>query len=559
MSRSSESLDSTRRQVLAAMGGASVAGLAGCSDFFDDDFEGLVAAVGADPEGTDPSEINDAPSNAIYSHVYETLITQDFALDEFRGVLAEDWYEREDEDNVFRFELREGIEFHSGHEFTADDVEFSINRLENTVNAADVDWVEEVNVIDDYTVDVVAERPYGVWEVDLGAVFILPSDHDGLALDPADDDHDFDDESVGTGPFELVEYTPDDRVELQPFEDYWYDGDEFPHPTEVWDEGLRFEVVTETASQEEAISSGDVDVIDSAALWELDQWDDEDDAEVRSGDAVGHDFLAFPVSEEPFSDPRFRRGIVRMVDRDDIIENIFGGRATKMGQFISPGLGFYWDQDHEDALLDEWLGHDPDEGEDLIEAALEDADIEAPYEATIIVNEAELRDRWTEAIASSINDQTDLVEIDRDVQAFSDLVSYIEDEDGLAASDDEILALGWTGGSDPHGHIEDLVHSSNHVPDGNNWLLYENDEVDQLIDEGVETTIPEQRRDIYHDLQEVLAEEAPLVPVWQSDAVDVIRPSAFDNPEDWTPHPNSSYRFGSIYSPHAGVVVEPSD
>lgn len=539
------------------MSGSAAVALAGCpggngngnGESGDNEF---VASAGANPGTFDPTIITDATSNAVVGTLsYEALLGLTFDLSEFRPELATEW--EQVDDTTLNFQLREGVEFHNGDELVADDVEFSINRMRGTTNAASVSWIDEVNVVGDYEVEISSgDEPFAPSLSYLSGVPILPSGADGISENPGDDDHAFDEETLGTGPFVLDQFEPEDRVVLSAFENYWYDGDDYPS-TAPWD-SVVFRVIPEQVSQEEAMHAGELDLIDNAAPWDLDQWEDAN-AEVISDDAVGFDFVSYPVNQSPYTNEKFRRGITRLIPRAEVIDAIFGGNATALAGPISPGLSAYWDEEHEQQLLDEYVGENEEEALQLLEEAFQEEDIERPFEVSLITNVNRTRERWMEVIQQRL-DETEYFDAELDVRAFSDLVPFLTSADGAAQSTD-IVGIGWTGGSDPDGHVVQILHSDNHVPDGFNWNLYENEEVDQLIDEGQTTIDTSARREVYHQLQEVLAQDVPSAFMWTSDQIDVVNPDAFENTDDWQPHPNSSYRYKSLYAPHLDQVASP--
>lgn len=541
----------TRRKVLAAMGGATAVSVAGCVGEEEREDNEFVASVGGNPDTQDPTIIDDAPSNStVGTMAYESLVELTFDLSEFRPELATDW--EEVDETTWRFELREGVEFHNGDEFTAEDVAFSIERTRGTINGADVAWIEDVEILGDYEVEISGAVPHAPALNDLSAVPILPHDVDDVSEDPAADDFAFDEASIGTGAFELDEYAAEDRLVLTAFENYWYDGDDHPG-TSPW-ETVTFRVITEQVSQEEAMRAGEVDMIDNPAPFDLDQWDDID-PEVVIDDAVGFDFITLPVNESPYDNPDFRRGMVRLIPSSDVIEQVFGGNATELAGPISPGLGAFWDEEHEQELLDEYIGENREEAEALLESAFEEEDIEMPFELELITNVNRTRERWMEVVQQTFDD-TEFFDASLDVREFDDLVGFITDPEGAAESTD-IVGIGWTGGSDPDGHINTLVHSDHHVPDGFNWNLYSNDEVDELIEDGQTTVDEDERRDVYHELQEVLAEDVPAAYMWTGDQIDIVSPDAFEDHTAWQPHPNSSFRYKTLYAPHLEQIAMP--
>jgi peptide/nickel transport system substrate-binding protein len=155
-------------------------------------------------------------------------------------------------------------------------------------------------------------------------------------------------------------------------------------------------------------------------------------------------------------------------------------------------------------------------------------------------------------------DDTEYFDAKLDVRSFDDLVPFILNPEGAAESTD-VVGIGWTGGSDPNGHVEQLLDSSQHVPDGFNWNLYENEEVDQLIEDGQTTLDVDERRQIYSDLQQVLAEESPTAFMWTGDKIDVVNSDSVADIRYWQPHPNSSLRYDTLYAPVRGEIVVPPE
>jgi hypothetical protein len=67
----------------------------------------------------------------------------------------------------------------------------------------------------------------------------------------------------------------------------------------------------------------------------------------------------------------------------------------------------------------------------------------------------------------------------------------------------------------------------------------------------------EERRQIYFELQELLAKDSPLTPMWTGDKIDILNPNTVESTADWQPHPNSSYRYHTLYSPHLDEMTLP--
>jgi peptide/nickel transport system substrate-binding protein len=535
--------------------------MAGCLGIFDDggnDDEELpadeipmdgefTASVGANPNQFDPTVTNDAPSASIAALQYEALVEPDFN-NSITAALAEDW-EQENE-TTYRFDLREGIEFHSGGEMTADDVEHSVLRMQGTVNDAVIStWYEDSEVVDDYTIRFSLSQPHAPFLSDISGVPIVSADatKQDIAGEDVEKDNNFEENSVGTGPFVIENVEPQDRVELSRYDDYWFEQtDEMPGMA-PW-ETVTFRVVVEQTAQQEALRSGELDMIDNANPVELGTLDSEQNTSVETTTGLGYDFVSYPVNVPPYTNAKFRRGITRLIPTADVIEAVWSGFAVEQAGPISPGLGEMYDEDFEQMLLDEYVGEDPESARELLDEAFEEEDIEKPFEVSLITNENRTRERWMEVIQQTLDD-TEYFDASLDIRPFDALVPFLIG--GEAAESQDIVGIGWTGGSDPDGHVAQLFESTNTVPDGFNWTRYENDEVDQLIQEGRQTSDLDARKQVYQELSELLAQESPAAFMWTSDQYDVVRTDAVVN---WKPYPNASLRYVGVYRPYLDQV-----
>src|SRR5699024_7476947 len=118
-------------------------------------------SIPSDIVSLDPHGSNDDPSEQIRDTIYEPLVTHDEDL-KLVPALAEE-YEQVDE-TTWRFKLREGVKFHDGSDFNADVVKANIERIQDPARASAresyFDMVGEINIIDDYNIELVTEYPY---------------------------------------------------------------------------------------------------------------------------------------------------------------------------------------------------------------------------------------------------------------------------------------------------------------------------------------------------------------------------------------------------------------
>lgn len=173
-------------------------------------------------------------------------------------------------DNTFRFTLREDVEFHDGTPFTAEAVEYSLQRvveLDHTLTTG----IEEdsVTIIDDHTVEITPGEEN----------FRLPEQmvHNFMSIvapgsDPAE-------EPVCTGPFQFEEYEPEERLVVSRFDGYWGE------PARL--DELTFRFLQDAGARRLALESGDVDLIYDLPLQQVPEFEGRPGFEVAVPGAGG--------------------------------------------------------------------------------------------------------------------------------------------------------------------------------------------------------------------------------------------------------------------------------
>ena len=108
----------------------------------------------------DPHSQNEGQTHTIRHQMYEALIIRD-VTGAFEAALATDWGPSPDDPNVWVFKLREGVKFHNGNDFTAEDVVFSYNRAKTPTSDMKelLNSIVEIRAVDDYTVEMVTDGP----------------------------------------------------------------------------------------------------------------------------------------------------------------------------------------------------------------------------------------------------------------------------------------------------------------------------------------------------------------------------------------------------------------
>ena len=176
----------------------------------------LTIAQGQDPQSWDPIDTFFLAWGMVGSSIFDGLVHRDLDMRIGPG-LATSWEWIGDDDDRLRFHLRQGVTFHNGEQFDAEAVKFTFDRLLGEEGAAgpqqsNYTSIDRVEIVDPYTVDLVLGSPDPVLITKLagyGAMIVPP----GYVTE--NDPETFNRLPVGTGPFKVVDYVPDDRLTLE--------------------------------------------------------------------------------------------------------------------------------------------------------------------------------------------------------------------------------------------------------------------------------------------------------------------------------------------------------
>ncbi len=439
----------------------------------------LVMARAIDATGLDPHTQTAFASLSLLRMIYEPLVTTDHQMN-IAPALATSW-EFSDDATKLTFHLREGVKFHDGSDFTAKDVIASYERIldEDTASAARTNYlsIESMEAPDDYTVVFNLSRP----DVPLLSAMtsinaaILPSEliENG---DPAA-------EAIGTGPFKLESWVPEEKTVLSANEDWWGEG--------PYVDGVEIRIIPDEASILAALRAGTIDfaMLNDPIVATL-LVDDPTVTLVRTP-SLSYHVLQLRAAREPLDMPQVRQAIACAIDRQEIIDSaaLGEGRVTgplTMASFALPTDElFCYERDVERAR------------ELMASAGLEDG-----FTLHVIVANAEPPTALSEAQAI----QAQLADINIKVEIESLELSVYVDR-WLAGDFEAAVALNG-GRTDPY-----TMYARYWQWDARFHRVagYIDDTLDSLMAQGREETDPEARYEIFAEFQRHLAEKAPWV------------------------------------------------
>lgn len=336
---------STKTKLIGALLTASL--LAGTS--FGASAETLRWAAAGDSLTMDPHSQNEGPTHSLAQQVYEPLLSPDMEAKPIPA-LATEWGVKEGNPNVWVFKLREGVKFHGGEDFTAEDVVFSFNRakMESSDMKELIVSIKEVRAVDDFTVEIETDGPNPILPNNLTNLFMMDKgwSEANNVTKPAEFDDGEETHAVrnanGTGAFMLESREPDTKTVLKANPDYWGIGQ---FPLEVSE--IVFTPIQNAATRVAALLSGEVDLIQDIPVQDLDRVAADDNLRVSNAPQNRTIFFGINSGDDdlvndnvdgknPFADVRVRKAMNMAIDRDAIQQVVMRGQSAPTAVIIPP-------------------------------------------------------------------------------------------------------------------------------------------------------------------------------------------------------------------------------
>jgi peptide/nickel transport system substrate-binding protein len=473
----------------------------------------LVEASIGDISGLIPNITSDSASHEIGGLIYSNLIRTDKELRP-EGELAERWDVSKDE-MTLTFYLRKGVKWHDGEEFTAADVDFTyrymIDPKTPTAYGEPFRQIRHTEVVDRYTYRVTYEKPYapallswGLWI--LPRHILEPAWKAGVDLRTTRQNR----FPVGSGPYRFGEWNTGEKIVVEANPDY-FEGR--PYLKRVV-----YRIIPDQSTIFLELKARNIDLASLAPIQYRRQT--EFPAFLKAFHRYrylsnSYAYLGFNLRDARFTDKRVRQAIAHAINKPEIIEGVLLGLGRPAVGPYKPGTWWYkddvktfpFDPERAKALLAE-AGWRRQTADGILEKDGK------PFSFTIRTNQGnQVRQQTAEIIqrrlrAVGIEAKIHVVEWAAFINTF------------IRKKDFEAIILGWGLGTDPDQY--EIWHSSQTGSDELNHISYKNPRVDELLEAGRRTFSQEKRKAIYGELQDVLADDQPVIFLYVPDALPVV-------------------------------------
>ena len=479
--------------LIPVLTGATVAQRAAAAQVSQPVRGGTFVTLGQDAiESLSPEDTGETVQWVPISNLFDSMYSMN-EMYELEPVLA-DSYEPSADGLTYTFRLKTGVKFHNGDDFTAQDVLYTFNWIMDEANAStrtsNFELVDSVEAPDDQTVVVKLKEADVTFMVNVSTTLIYPKDDHAKKGEDA-----FKGAPVGTGPFTLGDWNPQQRVVLNANEDYFRGRPNM--------DAFQVDVVPEAAGRMAALETGQAD----NSIWGLNAEDNttlKDSGNFQLFETLQVATNHFPLNNKhPFlSDKSARQAMMFALDRQSFADDIFLGQAQIATSNLSPAIEKYYNAD---VTMYEF---DPEKAKQILDEAgwkegsggvREKDGVKAQFTMMVFQGdtqrrpEAEIAQQWW----SDVGIKCDLQEgITSDILA------------GLVDGKYDAGLFNWVyGGTGGDPDARDTLGTGG----ANNFFNYSNEEVDQLLQDGIREQDEAKRIEIYKRIQEIIADEVPFM------------------------------------------------
>ncbi|MFH1856747.1 MAG: peptide-binding protein [Candidatus Omnitrophota bacterium] len=464
---------------------------------FGEDFYGdaYVCANIGDARTLVPFLADDSASSSVCELIFNGLTKTDKNL-EITGDLAESWEVSEDNKQI-TFYLRKGVKWHDGVPFTAKDVKFTYKLILDPETAcpysSSYSDIEEIKIIDDYTLIITFKEPYAPALLKLGMGIVPEHLLEGKKIRASF----FSRSPIGTGPYKFKEWKTDEYVILDANEDY-FEGRSYVDKYVI-------RIIPDTAVQYLELFTDQVDSMDlNPYQYTIRSETKEFEKKINKYKYLAHayTYIGYNLEDPLFEEKKVREALSLAIDKNEIIQGVLLGLGEPTtGPFLKGTYSYNNDvRDNE---------YNPEKARELLrEAGWRDTDNDGildrngtPFKFKLITNQG---NKPREDIAVIVQRKWREIGIDIDVQTIA-WAAFLNEF--INKKNFQAVILGWTTPVDPDSY--NVWHSSSAREGGLNFISYKNPEVDALIEEGRRVFDTGKRAAIYQKIHAILAEDKP--------------------------------------------------
>lgn len=432
----------------------------------------LTVAMATEIDSLDPFNATAGDTKTVMDQIFDGLLD----VDEDGNLLPDlaESYEISEDGLTYTFKLKEGVKFHDGSDFSADDVYYTYDKLSGLSSgepmSSKFSVIKEMEVISPTEIKMTLDAVNNSF-IYLQNQPIVKKDYEDNQTKP-----------LGTGPYKFVSYTPGEGMVMERFDDYHRKD----HVAKI--KQVNVVRIADNQALVMALNNGEVDLASKLTADELEQVSESTDSYSHPQNLV--QLLGLNNKVKPFDDIRVRQAIAHAIDKDELIEAVAGGKASKIYSSFSPALKDFYND------LEEMYPTDVEKAKELLsEAGYPDGisfTMTVPSDYKFHMDTAELIQAQLKK--AGINATIDPIE-------FSTWLDRVYKD-----RDYETTIAGFIGYTDPIRVLDRYVSTND-----KDYLNYESEEYDKAITNAMETLDRDELIKNVKDAQEIIARDCAAV------------------------------------------------
>ena len=315
------------------------------------DADTVVMALASDQDNMDPHMHFQRNGILMNINMYDSLLHKNTKL-EYEPSLATEW--KALDETTWEFKLRQGVKFHNGDAFSAEDVKFSFDRVldPNTKSPqyGNIRGIKEVKIIDPQTVHLITDKPFPLLLERVVFFPIIPKEHFAKVGAQAFAET----APVGTGPYKFVEWKRDQYLKMERFHEHWRGSAPIKN--------LIIRVIPETSTQIAELKTGGVDIVRNLAPDLIPDLKAHPNTYVSTAPILRTHYVELDMRESPFNKKEVRQAANYAIDRQAIVDKLMGGLGKVVPTVVNP-MAFGYDPKVEA------YNYDPKKAKELLKQA----------------------------------------------------------------------------------------------------------------------------------------------------------------------------------------------
>ncbi|RCW50680.1 MULTISPECIES: ABC transporter substrate-binding protein [unclassified Halanaerobium] len=466
------------------------------------DKETFVMGIEDEVSNLDPGFTTISVNERVASLIFDGLVEYGEKNKIVPGI-AKEWTISED-GTEYTFTISKGVKFHDGSELTADDVKFTYERILDPEAGsglrAKIESIESIEVLNDYKIKFKLKKPYSpfILAMTFGIVpedYVKENGEDVLSRNP-----------IGAGPFKLENWEVGNEIELSAFEDHW---NKVPKLKTVI-----IRPIAESSTQAMELRSGGIDFAVNLDVGQLQSFADNENFKVKSAPGAGINFMGFNFDIAPYNNLEFRKAVIQAVPFKEMVPQIFGMLGQNAYSMLPPTL---WPDDRE-YLKENTVKFNPAAARKKFAELKENGVIPKDFTAEIYVsNSRPSQVKTAEAMVTALNQAGLTAEVNA--------MEFGTMWDMLGRGEIGMFFLRFVSDPDPDYWLYRFFKSDGSL----NRAFYEDEEVDQWLEEARVVSDQEKRAELYVNvLRKVLTKDIVFYPFAHSNQIYVMKDNVME-------------------------------